>query len=43
MNFNKHDVTMVHVEVEAICKRARKLILVRDIAASHRLDEMNHL
>ena len=33
----------LHAEVEAICKRVRKLIIVREIAASHRIDEMNHL
>ena len=33
----------MHAESKAIRKHVRKLILVREIAASHRLEEINHL
>ena len=43
MNFNKHDVTGMHAELDTVPKRVHKLILVREVTASHRLDGMNHL
>ena len=36
MSFTEHDVTVMHVELKAFRKRVRKLIMVREIAVSHR-------
>ena len=33
----------MHTELDVFCKHVQKHILVREIATSHRLDEMNHL
>ena len=42
--FTKANLTAMHTEIEATCKRVRKLIRVREITVSHRLiEEMNHL
>ena len=43
MRFIERNVTVIYAEVKAICRRIRKLIMVRKIAASHRLGEMDHL
>ena len=43
MNFTKHDVTAMHAELAATRERVHKLILAREIAASYRLDQINHL
>ena len=40
MSFTERDLTAMHAEVEVKRKRLLKLILVREIAASHRSDEM---
>ena len=42
MNFTKHDVTVMHAESAAFCTRVHKLILVREVAASHKLDKIHH-
>ena len=43
MNFINHDVTLIQAELDPVCKRVHKLILVREMAKSPRLGEMNHL
>ena len=43
MNFNKHDVITIHADLAAARERVHKLIGVKELDASHKLDEMNHL
>ena len=43
MNIIEHDVTAVYIELLVFHERAHKLILVREIAASHRMDKIHHL
>ena len=43
MNFTEHNLIAMHAELAAFCEPMHKLILVREIAASHRLDQMHHL
>ena len=43
MSVTERDVTVMHAELKADCRRVHKLIVVRKIAAPHRLEEMNHL
>ena len=38
MSFTERDVTVMFVELKAIRKHVRKLILVNEIAVYHRLD-----
>ena len=43
INSTEQDITTMHAELTAICERVQKLILVKENAASHRLDEIYHL
>ena len=43
MAFTEHEVIVMHAELAAISERAHKLILVRKIAAFHRLEQMHHI
>ena len=43
ISFTKCDVKAMHAELEAKHKRLLKLILVKEIAVSHRSDEINRL
>ena len=42
ISFTEHDVIAMHAELAAIRERVHKLILVREIVASHRFDQINH-
>ena len=43
LNFTKHGVITMHAELSATRERVRELFLVKKTAASHGLDQMNHL
>lgn len=43
MRFTERNVTVMHVKLNVIRKRVRKLILVREITSYHQLDQMIHL
>ena len=43
MSFTERDVTVMHAELKAVYRRVRKLIMVRKIIATHRLEKMNRL
>ena len=43
MSFTERDVTVLRAELKAVCRRGRKLIMVRKIVATHRQEKMNHL
>ena len=42
-NFSKYDIIVMHVELAIIRERVHTFILVREIIAFHRLDQMYHL
>ena len=43
ITFTEQEVTAIHAKLEAIRERVNKLIMTREIAALHKLDEMQHL
>ena len=43
MAFTEQEVAAMHAELAAIRERIHKLILTREVAASHRLEQMRHL
>ena len=42
MRFTERSVTVMHAKVKSVCRYVRKLVMVRRIAASHKLEEMKH-
>ena len=43
MSFTKRDETIMHAELTTVYKRVRKLNMVREVAVSDGLEEVNHL
>ena len=43
MSFTERNITVMHAELKAVCKCVCKLIMVREVAGSYRLEEMDHL